>query len=221
MRFSLLLPAILLLSACGSTSKLASDEGIYWVNSLEKPCTPADESTCLELQQGPDLDAGAWDLQIEDIHGFAFEEGYLYKVVLREEDSIPSDAMALQLELVSVLEKIEDPKLALEGAWVLSSLGGESLPENFPPPELEFRLRQHQYLGMDGCNRYTGSIAVVGDKDLSFGVAAGTRMACPHMEVSHSYNQGLGDCRHYQIKDEELRLLDEKGKELLLFSKAP
>jgi len=108
-------------------------------------------------------------------------------------------------------------KLQLEGQWLVQGMYGEAWVSGLPVPELEIRLQENQYLGTDGCNRYMGSIARVGMDSLRFGLAAGTRMACPDMDQSDRYTAALRNCATYEVEGDILTLFDEAGKEILRF----
>jgi heat shock protein HslJ len=86
-------------------------------------------------------------------------------------------------------------------------------------PVLEINLGENRYSGTDGCNRYTGGLVEVSEEAIRFGMAAGTRMACPDMKVADQFNSLIPMARSYEISDMQLHLFDASGQEILVFGK--
>jgi heat shock protein HslJ len=94
-----------------------------------------------------------------------------------------------------------DPRL--HNIWALVSIEDRSVDAASYPhgvPTLELNLSTHRLYGFDGCNRFSGSMAI-GPAGLRFSALLGTRMACPgemglyqlsrllsNSEVSYSWN---------------------------------
>ena len=72
-----------------------------------------------------------------------------------------------------------DPADLLAGAWTVTAIDGEPLPEGAP---VTMEFAGDRVAGRSGCNRYTGGYSLTGE-GLSFGPAAGTRMACPEPQM--------------------------------------
>jgi heat shock protein HslJ len=104
--------------------------------------------------------------------------------------------------------------------WVLQRLGSDLVPAA-PLVTLDFSA-DARIQGSDGCNRYTGSVAVDAGT-IRFGSdLAGTMMACPG-EIdarSRAYHTALRDAARYRVDDGRLSLLDAGGRALAVFAPA-
>ena len=219
----LLLPA--LVASCGS----ATDEDTityqtYRINSYRVPCTWVAPMECLQVQREGSED---WQLFYGNIEGFQFEPGYLYRIRVREEKldpaRVPADASSIKRTLVSVEEKIPDPRLPINEIWVLRAIEGlevteEQLAGQLKRPNIEFHLRDKRYLGTDGCNTFRGSIESLTGTGLRLGPAMRTRMTCLDTSIPDAYLKLLDRVDSYQLQELEL-ILSEGNAELLRFRK--
>ena len=221
----LLLPA--LVASCGS----ATDEDTityqtYRINSYRVPCNDWFGPTeCLQVQKEGSED---WQLLYVNIEGFQFEPGYLYRIRVREEKLDPAQLPAdypssIKRTLVSVEEKIPDPRLPINEIWVLRAIEGlevteEQLAGQLKRPNIEFHLRDKRYLGTDGCNTFRGSIESLTGTGLRLGPAMRTRMTCLDTSIPDAYLKLLDRVDSYQLQELEL-ILSEGNAELLRFRK--
>jgi heat shock protein HslJ len=74
--------------------------------------------------------------------------------------------------------------------------------------------------GKSACNRYRSEVTI-GDGTLTFGMAIGTRVACPPplMEIEGTYLRTLESVATWRISDDTLELRDSAGKTLLVFAR--
>jgi heat shock protein HslJ len=116
-------------------------------------------------------------------------------------------------------EPVADAEL-IETRWILRTLAGEPLHRESTPPYLQ--LREHEgalrAFGKSGCNSYTGACTLEGGT-LSFGMLAGTRMACSPevMELESRYLATLERVTRFEIRGSWLILEDPEGEELGTF----
>jgi heat shock protein HslJ len=204
----------------------ADEPSVYWVNSLRVPCVGAGPMHCLLIQKNEEPDPDGWITFYGTISGFDFEPGYLYKLLVDEKKlppgKIPADAAGLQYALVRVLEKVPDEKLIMNGIWYLEDIGGKPLSsyqgfENLEIPQLEIKVVEMRFLASDGCNRLIGRLTELNGDVVRFGMAAGTRRACPHMEVPDLFNRLLPRVTTFAVTEGRLHLFDQNGKELMQF----
>jgi len=225
-----LLPIIvsILLATSGCTSQPGPGEHIYWVNSLKVPCMGVSPTQCLQVYKGEILYTTEWSLFHAPIEGFEFEAGYVYKLLVLEEEldesDVPADASSIAYSLVKILSREKDERLVLNDLWVLESLKGKVISqganeEHFKRPSLEIHVGEMKYNGTDGCNNYFGGIIELGESTLRFGIGAGTRMMCPDMEVPDEFNRTLPEVNSYKVKDLKLHLFDADGTEVMQFQK--
>lgn len=200
-------------------------ESVYWVNSRKVDCVGEGPMTCLQVQKGGKLGEQEWEYFYDSIEGFDYEQGYIYKLTVKEtnkpEKDVPADGSSIRYELVKVLEKQADTKLRLHDIWALEAIGGETvdLKTLRKHPSIEINLTNMTVMGNDGCNSLRGDIKEVGAKKLVFGPLAATKMACPNMELSSKFSQKLSQVQNYQLKGLKLHLLDGESNELLRFRK--
>jgi heat shock protein HslJ len=104
---------------------------------------------------------------------------------------------------------------ALDGsAWVLSSLDGK------PPlqgSQVTIKFSEGKLSGSSGCNSYSGSYEVKGDK-FNTGQMAMTLMACVDagmMEQEQEFMATLADASSFELGNGQLRIFRPDGKALV------
>ena len=211
--------------SCGNSKNKAMDTIPFRVNSLRVPCEGVAPMECLEIRRG---DSDTWELFYSKIEGFEYEEGYLYRIRVREEkldpSQVPADASSIRYTLVAVEEKVRDPKLLLNDIWVLQELEGrqvgeEMLDGQLQRPHIEFHLRDRRFMGTDGCNTFRGSIVSIEDGEFQMGPVMSTRMLCRDMNLPEAFLKSLSRVDSFTLKEGYLALL-EGDTELLIFRKS-
>ena len=120
--------------------------------------------------------------------------------------------------LVEILEKKQDLRFRINGAWELRQLNEDVLEagaEAGPVPRLEIQIGDMRYSGHDGCNRFSGGLIQVDEHTISFGIAAGTRMMCPDMHIPDLFNATLPEVKFWKIQEGNLHLADLSGRVLM------
>ncbi len=129
--------------------------------------------------------------------------------------------------------------LSLVG-WVAMACGGsagEDYADTAPPLSGDWRLAGNRSAGelaeveiaiegdsavsgFSGCNRFFGSLSLVGDS-ISFGPLASTRRACQPavMELEGRVLTSLDKAAGYRATDSTLTLVDQTGHELLVWNR--
>ncbi len=210
-----------LLLGCSSSQTV---EKTYWVNSLKADCVGMSEMKCLEIQKSEQIESGKWEYMYSGIQGFDFEEGYQYKLLVEEQqipkDEVPADGSSIKYTLVKILEKNLDNKFRLHDIWSLEAINGEEIDRaSGSLPDLEINLTESRVMGSDGCNRFVGKLEMVDGEKVKFGNLAGTRKACPEIELPNSFNQAMMQVASYKVENLKLHLYDESKKEVLRFRK--
>lgn len=204
---------------------LQSNENIYWVNSLKYDCVGVGPMQCLQIQKGKELKPNDWTLFYSSINGFEYEQGYVYKIVVKEEaipsEHVPTNGASIKYSLIKVLEKHQDDTLRLNDIWALETISGKSLDLNNSQqrPVLEINLREMQILGNDGCNNFNGGIDRLTADNIMFSRITSTMMACFDMDISSKFHQNINNVQAYSLKDLKLYLFDSLGNELFVFKK--
>ncbi len=106
---------------------------------------------------------------------------------------------------------------ALDGtAWLLEELHGEP---PMPGTLITLQFEGGRAFGSDGCNRYTGSYSVDGDRLTVEQRMAATMMSCEAaiMRQADEYRGALERAAIHQIAEGRLLLLDEEGTPLATF----
>lgn len=107
----------------------------------------------------------------------------------------------------------------LDGSWVLTSAGFDEPLTKDTTPTLD--VAGSSWSGFGGCNRYTTTATITGDKvDLS--PIAATMMACegPAGDVEDLYLQRLDTVTSFSKDGDKLELKDDGGKVVLTFEKS-
>lgn len=204
---------------------LKPNEHIYWINSQKVKCTGVAPMMCMQIQKSKTVVANNWKLFYDNIKGFNFEQGYLYKLIVREikkpENEVPADASSINYELVEIIEKAIDNKLRLHDIWALESIKGNKInqKEFKKNPQIEINLTDNRVLGNDGCNNFTGDINTLDSKQLKFGMLAGTKMACKNMKLTDEISKSLNEIQLYKLDELHLTLYNSNKKELLKYKK--
>ena len=198
------------------------NEQIIWVNSAKIDCVGVGPMQCFQIKNSEEE---PWTNFYQDIAGFDFEPGYIYKLKVSiktlDKDELPADKSSLEYRLVEVLSKQADPLLSLNDIWVITKIeGAEAKSINSEGnPILEINTRSMTILGSDGCNNYRGKIEALSENKISFGPIMGTKKACRDMDMPNKYSAALSKVKSYKKERLELILYDETNKELLSFKK--
>jgi len=222
MRYLYFLIGTIFLLSCGAGEK-NQDQHIYWVNSTKVSCVGLTPMKCLQIQKSDTLDPSIWESFHESIQGFEYQAGYIYKIIVKENQldsaDLPADASSIEYTLVEILEKRQDLKLRINDIWVAIEIKGDSLltdADSITLPQLEINVGDMRYMGNDGCNQYNGGIIELDDQIIRFGIAAGTRMMCMDMKIPDLFNASLPEVISWEIEENKLKLFDADGKEVMV-----
>lgn len=191
-------------------------------------CVGVAPQKCLQVKENP---GDEYTLFYGQIEGFEYEEGYEYKLVVREEkiENPPADAPDFKWTLVEVVSKSpvqptatpETPQ-SLESQlytldWYLSA-GGEQV-QVLPDTEITAEVKEGMIAGSAGCNRYSAGFQMDGDQ-IKIEGAITTLMACPDpiMQQEQAYLETLQKAASYSISDSTLTFADAQGITILSFS---
>ncbi|MFW2404418.1 MAG: YbaY family lipoprotein [Gammaproteobacteria bacterium] len=114
----------------------------------------------------------------------------------------------VDLLLVAVDHSPTPPPPLFETHWKLISIDEQPVVTKAPPEDARLTLAAEsgQAAGYTGCNRFSGSLEVDGDR-LTLGPLASTRRACiDTMELETAFLAALARVDRYQIIEQELRL---------------
>lgn len=220
---NLIIAGIVLLIVSCSNEKPGT---VFWVNSYQIDCVGVGPMRCMLIQKGETREADQWQTFYSKIEGFDYEPGYIYKLLVKEEEreDVPADASSIKYSLIEVLEKKEDPTYAIGGEWEAFKMYGSviKLPRMRGAgvlPNLTVDIHQKQISGTDGCNRYTGKITTLENHSLTFGPIAVTPRMCPDMTIANTFNAAMGDVAGFKTENDKLFLTDSSGKTLLEFNR--
>jgi len=102
-------------------------------------------------------------------------------------------------------------------SWILTKLNGQPVNSD---AQVTINFTNDKVDGTDGCNNYSGSYEVKGNK-ISFNEdMVSTMMACEEavMQQAAAYISALIQAETYKIEGQQLTLLDKNGKELAVFT---
>ena len=218
--YSLLLFGVTLLigTAC-TTGKTTT----YWVSGTKVDCTGVGRQECLQVQRGENLGEAEWENFYASIDGFEFEEGYLKKIEVREEQleasSVPADASSVKYTFVKELDRQRDAQSQVNGTWKLTELNGKPIDQTAAAPTLTIDLIDGGASGTDGCNRYAGRVEAITATEIQFGTFASTKKMCANMQVADPFNKAMNGVTGYGVEGSVLTLLDISGEGVLTFER--
>ncbi len=219
----------LLLTLLSCNNKQQNKEINIWVNSFLSDSTAVMPQKSLLIQKGDTIKNYAWVKISNDIEGFDYIPGRLYKLKVKEEfisDKDPStDASSKKYILLEILENKIDPKLQLNNMWQLAEISGKSIDffnsnKGFTDlkPYLEINVNKSVAVGYDGCNKITGILGNIDNQNILFLKVIKTPLLCKNMELPELLKKGLKAVNKYKIIDGNLVLL-YKDIELMKFIK--
>lgn len=191
------------------------------------PCADGRPGACLRTT-GPGGDV--WIMGIDEIAGFTYEPGFTYELLVEEASAASALAAAAppQLTLIEVLSK---QPAAESGAALVNRLGGRSWrlaslqPSGYSAAAwaasditLQFDPEAGRLSGFAGCNSYTASFTLIGER-LQVAPAAATLKACPSettMALEREYLTRIAGASAVAIAGDrlDLSLADGGGAEI-------
>lgn len=200
------------------------NEHTYWVNSNKKKCVGVGEMSCLQIQKSDTLDfSKKWELFYDQIEGFTYEPGYLYKIKVRTDtiENPPADASSIRYTLVEVLEKKQDPRLNIHDNWKLYSIKDVKVNKSQVKtiPHLEINVTKMSTYGFDGCNGFSGSIQYLDATKIKFGPYRSTLKTCAQMEIPDKLLRQHSKVRQYKREGLFLIFLNSDNEEILRYKK--
>lgn len=127
--------------------------------------------------------------------------------------------LSLTLACLLLLAACRGPDI-LTGEWQLQSYGALDNPI---PAQAEANIvfKNGTVSGKAGCNTFSGQYRVTGNK-VTFSNLASTLMACLGpgvMEQESAIMQGLHDAGQFSVKDNQLVIYHDQGKQVLVFQR--
>lgn len=109
--------------------------------------------------------------------------------------------------------------LELSGSYTLEFINEVNIDESFPNkrPSLTLESVSKKLTGNTGCNQMFGSFTTEQNK-ISFSGLGMTKMFCEGVNES-AYTKNLEKVTSYRFDDNKLRFFDEKGLELLRYTR--
>ena len=113
---------------------------------------------------------------------------------------------------------ISTPLTDLNGSsWILTHISSMPVLDGTHPT---LSLRDGQASGNGSCNSFGGEYILKGER-LTFGPLMSTLMACDPVEVmeqEQAFLSALGSATQYNIKDDQLNIINADGNVVLTFS---
>ncbi|MCB0131275.1 MAG: META domain-containing protein, partial [Caldilineaceae bacterium] len=191
-----------------------------YVGPVMADCVGVAPQYCLFVKTDPDAD---YEYFYDQIDGFDYVPGYAYElsVQVTERENVPADASSLQYTLVDVVSsELVGPTLE-EMDWQLTAQIDDARNRVAPLSQttVTARFEADQVTGNNSCNTYFAPYTLDGT-NLTIDAGGSTMMACiPEvMEQEQSYMAALSAVGSYLIVGDELRLLNQDGRESLIYT---
>ena len=222
-RHIIVFAAVTISVAACSTAELRTET--WWINSFKVPCVGVAPTQCLQVHGG-EQPFGQWRLFYDDIAGFEYRPGSLYRVKVRvteiPAEQLPADVSSLRFELLEILEQRPDPRAPLHDIYVLEATGSENDMRVRPgstQARIEFNIVQGRYSGNDGCREFHGAINELDGERLSLAPAKVVDGSCASDIQPTSLLPDIANVAMWRRDGLMLELLNAKGERQLLFKK--
>ena len=226
--FLILVLLVSIAAGCGAQDTPKKDQGevmTVFVGPELVDCEGEGPQKCMLVKENQEDD---WHLFYDQIDGFDHEEGHNYKIVVRVKNipNPPAGGSLIRWGLVDVISKTPVEKSAgnssLEGTlWVMEEYRDSegNLVPSLPEITVTAEFSDGKVSGSSGCNSYSGSYKVNGDR-IEFGLFASTMMACPEprMALESGVLSALGSSTRFEVNDSSLTLMNDSGEVLVRFS---
>ena len=210
----LIIPVLLIMSC-----KTNINEQTIWINSAKVDCVGVGPMQCFNVKNSKSEE---WTNFYQEIKGFNFEPGYIYKLKVSvdtlDRSNLPADKSFLEYKLIEILSKDKDPFLPLNDIWLVNQLKGiDNLKDHALEsiPTLELNTRTMGIMGNDGCNRFKGNFETLKEGSISFGALMGTKKLCAEMTIPNNFNSALSQVKYYKHNGLELIFFDEENRLLI------
>lgn len=203
-------------------SYVFSQRMIFYVADTKADCYGVSSVPCLQIKEKP---GEPYALFYSGIDGFAYEEGYNYKLeIMRvKREKPPADGSVYSYYLINVLSKersktyvqrvislpdqLSLPLARIRKNGKMETVSGTGIPDIY------FDKRTGRISGKAGCNRYFGRI-IFNNSKVSISGVGSTQMACIDGQLESLYLKHLAVINRYQLNGNSLQLY--KDQELLL-----
>lgn len=213
-----------------TTHKSNIDDGVvYWVNSYKTQCVGVAPMQCMMVQKGNTLSDDAWTNFYNNIEGFDYKPGSIYKLKLKvekiEDNKVAADASNTKYTLIEVIEKKIDLRLRLTDIWVLERIYDNNKTEliNIPTlkkmPYIEIKVSTKSVMGFDGCNNFNGKIGSISEDKIEIKDIASTKMMCMDMQLTDCFNKTITLIHKYTIEDGKLNFKNKNEETIMVFKK--
>lgn len=192
-----------------------------YVGPLLLDCVGVAPQKCMQIKEDP---AENYRLYYDQIEGFDFEEGYEYKLIVKEEqiENPPADGPSTRWVLVTQESKTPAASTLEDVLWgVIALLNAEGQQVNvLEGSQLTAEFKDGNVSGTGGCNNYSGAALVKGD-NLAIGPLASTMMFCMQpegvMDQESNFLANMQNAATYKVAGGKLEIFDAEGTLLLAF----
>ncbi|MGB3774977.1 MAG: META domain-containing protein [Leeuwenhoekiella sp.] len=187
----------------------ASHTETIFVSSSPTPCESSNQNECLQYKKDS---LAAWSSLPENIKGFDYKPGYIYKLEV-EPTKRSEEESGKRYSLKKVLQrtKMEIVNKEPTGEYVVESFDGKSVSEK--DIRMNFNAETGQINGKGVCNRFSGTYTVSGTK-IKFSQAATTKMMCQEPALERDFFRSMNIVDRYTLENERLVLM--QGEEIIL-----
>ena len=232
---TILILAGMVLAACATSpgsegteqpSPSGVEEKTIYVGPVLMDCVGVGPQKCMLIRENPQDE---YTFFYDQIDGFDYEEGFEYKLVVKEEtvENPPADASSIKWTLVRVESK-EPVPVAGSGEledknWVLKSYldqAGELIDVS-SEINITAAFEDGQVKGVAGCNDYFGGYQIAGN-EISISSLASTEMFCIDppgvMDLESAYLSAMATAATFEVTDENLIIANASGDIILTYA---
>ncbi|MFE2863865.1 MULTISPECIES: DUF4377 domain-containing protein [Sphingobacterium] len=164
---------------------------------------------CLQIKSDK---KNKWEYLAATIQGFDYQEGYRYRIRVKQTKQKDTDTIRYSLiEVVSKERTNELPSVAAFLArfkWNLLQLNGKDVTDS--KASIGFDARNGTITGTTGCNNFWGNFTIKGDK-ISFIHLASTMRACNGQNIENDFFQIFEQKQiQFDIAEQTLNLYNDR-----------
>lgn len=200
------------------TNSCSVNKTIY-VGDLLTNCNGGSSKKCLKIKEAITDD---WTLIKNNIKGFDYKEGYIYKldVNAKKTNNLSAGEPEYKYSLVNLIyqEKTRstEEQMNFKGTWKVSKLIG--IDNLIKSPTILIDFESKRINGNAGCNSYGTNFNIEGDH-IKFGLPIATKMMCENMNIEKTFFTCLHKTAYYKIIDNKLKLYSKEGEEQMTCNK--
>ncbi len=197
----------------------AQDTKKLYIADRRVSCSGVVSGKCLQIKEKAKDD---WEPFYANIEGFAYEEGYEYRILVKKVpvNNAPADALSMRYKLAKIISRKKtayNSPVALGGTkWILRTFVVDTQTFKFPDTltYMILNLKEGKVNGRAICNNFFGSVKAF-NGNIEFKEIADTKMFCQGQIFEDEIFKTMREATTYQITEEALIITTNATNQLI------